>query len=227
MKGLVGYKSMAAALWLMLPAAALLAQRNAGDFLTDDEITQIREAQDPNERIPLYLKFARLRLELVKQAMAVEKPGRSKLIHDNLEDYAHIIEAIDTVIDDALVRKLDLGKAMGMVAGREREFAATLKGFDGQKPKDRYLFDFVLKDAIDATNDSLEESEHDLDQRTRKLVEEDARDKKERESMMTPAAKEKSKADEATEAKGAEDKAKKTPKAPTLRRKGERPPDQQ
>lgn len=226
MKSHIGFRIVSAALGLLLAAAALFAQRNAGDFLTDDEISQIRDAQDPDERIPLYLKFARLRLELVKQAMAVEKPGRSRLIHDNIEDYTHIIEAIDSVIDDALVRKLDLGKTMDAVAAREKEFAATLKALDAQKAKDRYLFDFALKDAIDATNDSLEESEHDLGQRTQRLADEGSREKKEREAMMTPAEKEKRKGDDAAEAKSAEDKSKKTPKAPTLRRKGEAPPDQ-
>jgi len=226
MKSHIGFRIISATLGLILPAPVLLAQRNAGDFLTDDEISQIRDAQDPSERIPLYLKFARLRLELVKQAMAVEKPGRSKLIHDNIEDYTHIIEAIDSVIDDSLVSKLELGKTMDSVAAREKEFAAALKALDAQKPKDRYLFDFALKDAIDATKDSLEESEHDLGQRSHRLADEDAREKKERDAMMTPAEKEKRKGDDAAEAKTAEEKSKKAPKAPTLRRKGEVPTDQ-
>src|SRR5713226_7674161 len=95
-------------LWYSLLVAALVcAYPQQRDFLSDDEGDQIREAQEPNERLLLYLKFARLRLELVKQAMAVEKPGRSKSIHNNLEDYSKIIEAMDAVIDDGLARKLD------------------------------------------------------------------------------------------------------------------------
>lgn len=189
------------------------------DFLSEAEGDQIRDAQEPNERLALYLKFARLRLELVKQAMAVEKPGRSKLIHNNLEDYSRIIEALDAVIDDAVARKLDVAKGVGQVAEREKEFLAMLQEFSAKPVKDRRLFDFVLKDALEATQDSLEESQHDLKERAHRVVDEDARQKKQREASMTPAEVEKRK----TEEKQAEEKAKKTPKAPTLRRKGEVP----
>ena len=202
----------------LLLGATLLA-RPQRDFLTDDEADQIRVAQEPNERLASYLKFARLRLELVKQAMEVEKPGRSKLIHDNLDDYTRIIEAMDAVIDDALVRKVDLQKGIALVAERDKEFLAILQQFAAKAAKDRYLFDYVLKDALEATQDSLEESQHDLRSRTQRLLDEDLRERKKRESMMTSADVEKRKAEE----KQAEEKAKKTPKAPTLRRKSEVP----
>ena len=58
---------------ILIAGAPALAQLER-DFLTEDEVDQIREAQEPNERLACYLKFARLRLELVKQTMAVEKP---------------------------------------------------------------------------------------------------------------------------------------------------------
>jgi len=199
-----------ALLLVPLPAAA---QR---DFLSEDEADQIRLAQEPNERLALYLQFARLRLELVKQTLEVEKPGRSKLVHDNLEDYSRIIEAIDTVIDDALARKVDLQKGMALVAGREKEFLATLRGFSSPTAKDRYLYEYVLKDALEATQDSLEESQHDLRVRTERVLDEDVRHKKKIEAAMSAAEVDKKK----EERKRSDEKQK---KAPTLRRKGETP----
>src|SRR6202035_1206337 len=145
---------------LLVFAACGCAQER--DFLTADEVDQIREVQEPNARLKLYVLFARQRLALLQQFLSKEKPGRSALIHDTLDEYTHIIEAIDTVADDALVRKAQLDVGMKEVATAEAEMLATLQKVEDSAPKDLARYEFALKNAIDTTSDSKELSEEDL-----------------------------------------------------------------
>lgn len=201
---------------LLLVASPLAADR---DFLTADEADQIREAQEPAVRLQLYAKFARDRVKLIEQLLAKEKAGRSLLIHDTLEDYANMIDAIDAVVDDALARKAEVKPGLDAIAAMEKEALPVLQKVEDTRPKDLARYEFVLKQAIDATSDSLELAQKDVNARTADVAAREAREKKEREAMMGTKEVE---AKHAEEKKAEADAGKK--KAPTLRRKGETAP---
>jgi hypothetical protein len=57
--------SRMASILLLMPALGMTLGAQKGDFLSEDEVDQIREAQDPSQRMGLYLSFAQVRLERI------------------------------------------------------------------------------------------------------------------------------------------------------------------
>ncbi|MBS1982902.1 MAG: hypothetical protein JST16_01915 [Bdellovibrionales bacterium] len=209
--------------WILSAAFLLMQGQATRDFLTADEVDQIRlTAQDPNARLKLYATFARLRVDLVKSALEKEKAGRSGLIHDTLEDYTKIVEAIDTVSDDALKRNVVIQEGLAEVATAEQEMLDALRKIQEQEPKDINRYRFALVTAIETTQDSLDGAKQDVTERKRDIVTREAEEKKQREAMMTPA----DAASRKAEAKKQETETKSKRKAPTLRRKAASPPQQ-
>ncbi len=203
--------------WLLLLCLALCLAAPIpaqDDFLTADEVDQLRLTQEPNERIVLYLRFAQQRIDLAQDLVAKEKPGRSVLIHDALEQYTQIIDAIDTVADDALHRKLSIQKGMEAVTESQKKMLAALRKVDESRPPDLARYKFVLQQAIETTEDSLELSMQDLNQRATEVEAREEREDKERESMMQPKDVEQKRAAEKKETE-------KKRKVPTLYKKGE------
>lgn len=201
---------------LLIPllAASLSLSAFQRDFLTADEVDQVREVQDPNLRLQLYLTFAKQRIGLIRNLLSKEKAGRSAAIHDTIEEYTKVIEAIDTVSDDALKRGKPITDGAAAVAKQEKEFLEALEQIRESGPKDLSRFQFALDTAIDTTRDSMEIAQADLGDRTRGVQAKQAREKKELEDMMQPKDREQKRVEEKKEAATKK-------KAPTLRRKGE------
>lgn len=201
----------------LLLSAVVAGHAQQRDFLTADEASQIRLAQDPNERFKVYLTFARQRLDLLQQALAKEKAGRSALIHELIEDYTRIIEAIDNVAENALRKKQPIDVGMKEVSTLEKEFLAALEKVRDSEPSDLQRYALVLEDAILTTKDSIEMSGGDLAARQSEVEAEAKKEKEALEAMMQPKDLE---AKRAAEKKAQQAEAGKR-KAPTLRRKGE------
>lgn len=213
---------MKALLCCLLLAAPLAAQR---DFLTADEVDQIREAQEPNERLALYARFAQQRVDLVKALLAKEKAGRSILIHDALEDYSRILDSIDDVADDAIGRKKDVKQGLAAVASAEKQMLPVLEKVRESHPKDMERYEFALRQAIETTSDSLDAAQEDLGKRTSDVLAREEKEKKELEKSMTPPEREARQASDKKAAAEEQQKEEQKKKAPTLYRPGEKKQD--
>jgi hypothetical protein len=201
-------------IWIALLVLATCTFAQQRDFLTADEADQVRLVQEPNERLKLYLHFAKQRLDLIQQAVAQEKAGRSKFLHDLLEDYTEVIEAIDTVTEDALKRSADVSLGVKAVADAGKEMLAQLEKIRDSQPKDIARYQFVLEQAIETTKDSHEMAAQDLTGRAQQAIAKEAQIKKDREELMDVRDVQAKRAEETKQAE-------QTRKAPTLRRKGE------
>ncbi len=101
------------------------------------------------------------------------------------------------------------------MATAEKEMAASLEKISDKPAADFPRYQFVLSEALDATHDSDDLSEEDPAKRAAEVAAQANRDKKERESVLTPEELKKKKAEEA--------EAQQNPprKAPTLLKPGE------
>ena len=205
---------MRLALACLLLTSPLAAQ---GDFLTYSEVSQIREAQEPNARLTLYAGFARQRVQNITALMAKQQAGRSALIHEALDAYTKILDAIDDFADQAAAHKTDARKGLQSVASTERAMLSELRRIRDSKPSDLERYSFMLDQAIETTSDSLEAAEEDLDERGADVRHREAEDKKTEEAAMAPADGSKKKSSDTKAEETSEPK-----KPPTLLRPGEK-----
>jgi methyl-accepting chemotaxis protein len=198
------------------------------DFLTSSETDQVREVQEPVARIKLYLLFAKQRLDQIQSALAKNRAGRSGEIRQLLEDYTSIVDAIGSVSDDALARKLDLTLAPPVIIEGEKTFLGQLNKMQTSAPSDLEMYNFELKDAIEATSDAIDTAGEDLGERGKEV---NAKVESERKAVeQVNAAERKAGLDSGAGANNAEIAAEKAAdeatkprrKPPTLLRPGEK-----
>ena len=180
---------------LLLLLALLPAQEFVGgpDFLTDYEVDVLRDNQDLKQRLLVYRKFAALRLELVDQLMASPEDGRAARVHDTLDEYTRIIESIDDVIDDALIRNKKMDGALEGVLQEEQKFIARLEALAAEPQEDTWRYKFILEDAIGTTRDSSDLLSEDLGVRKSTVIMQELKAKQRREESMSPERQKESK----------------------------------
>jgi chromosome segregation ATPase len=132
------------------------------DPLTDPEIDQLRDtAQDADLRLRLYISFARARLAALEQARSDPKvTDKVQATRDRLQDFVDVYDELDDNVDTFADRKADLRKVLKAVIEADTEFQAKLRALktSAETSKEQsQKYDFVLTDALEAVDKSVED----------------------------------------------------------------------
>ena len=148
------------ALLLLLPLP-MSAQRQR-DPLNPLEVDQLRDAMlDPDQRLKLYVKFVRDRMNKLEQMRADPKTvDRPKQTHDMLQDFLAVYDELNDNIDMYMGRKDDIRKPLKAIIEADTEFQAKLRAVKSSEHIDAaesQQYEFLLSNAIDTVDSSTDD----------------------------------------------------------------------
>lgn len=148
-------------LLLLALFATLLFAEQRNDPLNEEEINQLRvTAQEPLKRLPLFVDFARARLDKVQQAHSDPKlADREHELHERLQDFMDVYDELNDNIDTYADRNDDIHKALKVVIDADTEFDAKLRAL--QTPEatgpDARQYAFLLQTAQETVESSAQD----------------------------------------------------------------------
>ena len=145
----------------ILLLSTVWAQRRR-DPLNPVEQDQLRDAaQEPGDRLKLYIQFARTRLTSLEQIRTDPKvTDRAQQTRDRLQDFLDVYDEMNDNIDTFVGRKADLRKPLKAIIESDTEFQARLRALkssaDANKDEARQ-YDFLLTSVLDTIDSSVQD----------------------------------------------------------------------
>ena len=141
-----------------------------GDYLSDDEVDQLREAQQPSQRIEAYLAFAQVRLARFDDYRNrppnpdYDIPG---YLNTQLDQYIRITDALKDWIEDHFDRHDDMRAGLKKVLEMGQHQLEQLR--HAEDSPDPYAAGYrkTLSDAIDDFSDTLDGATKALSEQTK------------------------------------------------------------
>jgi hypothetical protein len=142
-------------------AASLRAgPQEVKDYLTQDESDKIRDAQNPSDRIKLFMTFAQDRLD--KFEYEVNRPTHEAQYDDILNNlmngYVGCIDDAADQIDAAQEKQADVRDAVKLMKAKDTEFLTKLQKFDQASGADFEAYRYTLEDAIEGTKEAINDA---------------------------------------------------------------------
>jgi hypothetical protein len=147
---------------LLIVCAVMASAQRHRDPLTQPEIDQVRDASwEPQERLTLYVKFARERLVKLEQMRSDPKSkNRAQQTHDMLDDFLLIYDELNDNLDTYVDRRDDIRKPLKTVIEADTEFQAKLRALKDAADvpaAEAKEYEFVLTNALDALDTSADD----------------------------------------------------------------------
>lgn len=142
----------------VLPAAPLWAQQP--DYLTPEEVQLVRDTQEPEKRIALFLQFADERMARFDAALLAasqaEEPDYDEL-RDRLNDFIHAVDDAAAALEVTLERGgADLRKTRKALDKKLAEFLAHIEEVQKSAVLEENDLQYDLEDATIALQDLQE-----------------------------------------------------------------------
>ena len=145
----------------LLIALCATAQRRH-DPLNTEEINLLRDAMvEPDQRLKLYVKFARDRMNKLEQMRADPKTtDRPHQTHDMLADFLSVYDELNDNVDMYVGRKDDIRKPLKLVIEADIEFQSKLRALKDAANTDAAeskQYEFLLSNAIETVDSSADD----------------------------------------------------------------------
>ena len=135
------------------------AQRPEKDYLSDVEADKIRDAETPNEKVELFLKFAEDRLKKFQYELEHPSPNKHiEMLNFLMNSYGGCMDDAADLIQVALSKQQNIRKGIDLMAQKAAEFLPLLQNYAKQGPE-LEAYKENLDDAIEGTQDALNEAE--------------------------------------------------------------------
>jgi hypothetical protein len=145
----------------VLFALSAHAQRKH-DPLDTEEVNQLRDAMlEPDQRLKLYVTFARDRMTKLEQMRADPKTtDRARQTHDMLSDFLSVYDELNDNVDMYVGRKEDIRKPLKLVIEADIEFQSKLRALKDAANTDAaeaHQYEFLLSNAIETVDSSADD----------------------------------------------------------------------
>jgi DNA repair exonuclease SbcCD ATPase subunit len=144
-----------------LPAARARVPQDKKDYLMESEADKIRDANNPSERMKLYVGFADDRLKKFQYELtrSTAERRRGEVLNGLMNAYSGCMDDAADQIADAKEKQLDIHASLKLLESKGKEFLEILQKLDQGNGPDYDTYKDTLEDAIIATKDAVADAQ--------------------------------------------------------------------